>query len=237
MPYRPTERTEARRVQSRARIVRAAHELIARGGYRDASVSAVARRAGVATGSVYRHFPSKAELFAEVFRNASQREVDAVAAAAASAPAAPTAAASAPAAPAPAAAVSAPAAPAATAPARIAAAVHTFAERALRGRRLAWALLAEPVDPAVEAERLVFRAAYRDVFAAILCDGVAAGELPDQDCQVSASAVVGAIGEALVGPTSPTADQTATTNATARSLVDELTAFCLRAVGATHASH
>ena len=40
------------------------------------------RRAGVATGSVYRHFPSKAELFAEVFRRAAQREVDAVAGAA-----------------------------------------------------------------------------------------------------------------------------------------------------------
>jgi AcrR family transcriptional regulator len=36
----------------------------------------VARRAGVATGSVYRHFPSKADLFAEVFRRAAQREVD-----------------------------------------------------------------------------------------------------------------------------------------------------------------
>ncbi len=47
--------------------------------------------------------------------------------------------------------------------ARIAAAVETFARRALRGRRLAWALIAEPVDPAVEAERLVFRRAYRDV--------------------------------------------------------------------------
>ena len=45
---------------------------------------------------------------------------------------------------------------------RIAAGVETFARRALRGRRLAWALLAEPVDPAVEAERLVFRRSYRD---------------------------------------------------------------------------
>src|SRR3954470_24015783 len=64
MPYRPTERTEAKRAQARERFVEAAHALIARGGYRAASVSAVAARAGVATGSVYRHFPSKAELFA-----------------------------------------------------------------------------------------------------------------------------------------------------------------------------
>ena len=44
--------------------------------------------------------------------------------------------------------------------------METFARRALRGPRLACALLAEPVDPAIEAERLAFRRAYRDVFAA-----------------------------------------------------------------------
>jgi AcrR family transcriptional regulator len=201
VPYRPTELTEARRSHARARIVRAAHELIAKGGYREASVAAVARRAGLATGSVYRHFPSKAELFAEVFRSASQREVDAVAAAAGDREL--------------------------PAPQRIAAAVHAFAERALAGRRLAWALLAEPVDPAVEAERLRFRGAYRDIFTTILRDGVAAGELPDQPCELSATALVGAIGEALVGPTAPTAADAAPT------LVDELTTFCLRSVGAT----
>ncbi len=198
--YRETPRTEAQRLRARARIVRAAQDLIARGGYREASIAAVARRAGVATGSVYRHFPSKAELFAEVFRTASQHEVDAVAAA--SAPPGP-------------------------ADARIAAAVRRFAERALRGRRLAWALLAEPVDPAVEAERLVFRGAYRDVFAAIVRDGVAAGELPKQDAGLSASALVGAIGEALVGPTSPTGAR-----AGEADLVAGLVTFCLRSVGA-----
>src|SRR5688572_16553599 len=111
MAYRPTERTEARRAAARDRIVRAARELVARGGYREATVVAVAARAGVATGTVYRHFPGKAELFAEVFRVASQHEVDAVAEAVA---------------------LDAPAAE------RLAVAVETFARRALRGRRLAW---------------------------------------------------------------------------------------------------
>ena len=79
MPYRSTPRTEAKRAEARERVVTAAHDLIAQGGYKAAPVAAVARRAGVATGSVYRHFPSKADLFAEVFRRASQREVDAMA--------------------------------------------------------------------------------------------------------------------------------------------------------------
>src|SRR5215218_4328167 len=79
MAYRATERTEARKAAVRERIVAAARRLIARGGYAEAQISAVAAEAGVATGTVYRHFPSKAELFADVFREASQHEVDAMA--------------------------------------------------------------------------------------------------------------------------------------------------------------
>jgi AcrR family transcriptional regulator len=199
MPYRPTERTEARRTATRERIVRAAHALIARGGYREAQVAAVAAGAGVATGSVYRHFPSKAELFAEVFRRASQREVDATRDAAAAAGGA--------------------------ASQRLAAAVETFARRALRGRRLAWALLAEPVDPAVEVERLAFRRAYAAGFAQVLREGVGAGELPPQNVELTAAALVGALGEALVGPLSPVAD-----DVDADALVADLVTFCLRSV-------
>jgi AcrR family transcriptional regulator len=199
VPYRPTERTEARNAATRRRIVSAARGLIAKGGYAEAPVAAVASRAGVAIGTVYRHFPSKADLFAEVFREASQREVDAVAAAARQA--------------------------ADSAAARIAAAVEIFARRALRGRRLAWALIAEPVNPAVEAERLVFRRAYRDLFSEVIAIGVESGELPLQDPELSAAALVGAIGEALVGPVSPTA-----AGEGAESVVGALTEFCIRSV-------
>jgi hypothetical protein len=92
---------------------------------------------------------------------------------------------------------------------------------------MAYSLLAEPVDPAVEAERLVFRRAYRDVLAGVIADGVAAGELPEQEVEVSASALVGAIGEALVGPLSPTAS-----NGGREAVIDPLVQFCVRAVTA-----
>jgi AcrR family transcriptional regulator len=198
--YRATERTEARKAAVRQRIAASARELIARGGYGAAQISSVAERAGVATGTVYRYFPSKTELFAEVFREASQREVDAMAEAAKR--------------------------PGATAAERIAAGVETFARRALRGRRLAWALLAEPVDPAVEAERLEFRHAYRDVIAAVLVDAIEAGELPPQDPETTAAALVGAIGEALVGPLSPAAN-----GGDPEAVIAALIDFCMRAIG------
>jgi AcrR family transcriptional regulator len=205
MPYRATERTEARRLEARERIISAATELVAAGGYRAATVNAVADRAGVATGSVYRHFPSKAGLFAEVFRRASQREVDAVRSAARRA---------------------------GTTVERLEIAIETFARRALKGRRLAWALLAEPVDPVVEAERLAFRRAYRDEFAAVLAEGVARGDLPPQDAGLVAAALVGAIGEALVGPLSPAAE-----HADDAALVDALVTFCLRSVSDREPDH
>ena len=53
--------------------MRAAEDLINEGGYGAASVVAVARRAGVATGTLYYHFGSKEELFVEVFRVAADQ--------------------------------------------------------------------------------------------------------------------------------------------------------------------
>ena len=204
MPYRTTERTEARRAETRERIVTAALALVAEGGYVAAQVAPVADRAGVAVGTVYRYFPSKSDLFAEVFRRASQREVDAMREGAA-------------------------AVEDGSATQRIAAGTETFARRALAGRRLAWALLAEPVDPAVEAERLHFRHSYRDVIAGIVADGIASGELPQQDPEVTGAALVGAIGETMIGPLSPTSN-----GGDPEALIASLIDFCTRAIGEEH---
>src|SRR5437763_5421416 len=123
MPYRPTERTKARKAETRERIVSAALDQLAEGGYASASVQAVAARAGVATGSVYRHFPSKADLFTEVFRRASQRELDVMHEVARRDPDRPAAE-------------------------RLGAAAEAFARRALASPTRAYALLAEAVDAA-----------------------------------------------------------------------------------------
>jgi AcrR family transcriptional regulator len=200
MPYRPTERTEARKAATRERIVAAALEQVADGGYASASVQAVASRARLAVGTIYRHFPSKADLFAEVFRRASQRELDVVVEVAAS--------------------------DGRGAAERVARAVEAFARRALAGPVLAYALIAEPVDPAVESERLLLRRGYRDAFAHVLEQGVAAGELGPHDAETLAAVLVGGLGEALVGPLS------AGDGADGRSeaLVASLVQFCLNSL-------
>jgi AcrR family transcriptional regulator len=201
MPYRPTDRTRARLAAVRERIVDAALDQLAAGGYASASMAAVARRAGIATGTVYRHFPSKGDLFAEVFRKASQREVDALRATTARGE---------------------------PATARLAAWVETFVRRALAEPVRAYALIAEPVDPAVEAERLTFRRAYAGLFARALADGVESGELPPLDADLTAAAIVGALAEALVGPLQQR-------DAGADALVDALQTFVLRSAGTAHA--
>lgn len=201
MPYRPTERTEQRKALAREAIVVAALDQLAEGGYVSATVQAVATRAGVATGTVYRHFPSKADLFAEAFRRASGREMDVFADITADTQR--------------------------SASDRIAAAVEAFARRALASPTRAYALIAEPVDPAVEAERLAFRRGYRDVLVRVLREGVDSGELTVHDSETVAAALVGAIGESLVGPLSPAADHGPRRH---ESLIAALVQFCLGAL-------
>lgn len=195
---------EAATTGTRERLLAAAQELIEEGGYGTASVIATADRAGVAAGTLYRHFASKEELFVEVFRSVCEREERAMRAAAARMP---------------------PETPAAE---RLETVLATFAERALRNPRLAWALIAEPVDPRVDAERLAYRERYAELISAGLAAGILAGELPAQNVELTAAALVGGCGEALVGPLSPLGRR----GPPAEEIIDALRTFVRRAVGA-----
>jgi AcrR family transcriptional regulator len=204
MAYRRTETVVARLAETRERIVDATLRLVALHGYGGTGIPAIAAEADLSTGAIYRYFPSKTELFDEVFRRASQREID-VCAEAARQPG--------------------------TAAERICLVVDVFARRALKGRRLAWALLAEPVDALVEADRRRYRTPYRDIFSALIEDGMRSGELPEQDSVLAASAIVGALVEALLGPLAPQAHKT-----DQNKLIRDLAQFCRRAVGAADQS-
>lgn len=202
MPYRRTPSVDARRAATRAKVLAATRELLAEQGYAGCSIAAVAKRAGVAAGSVYLHFPAKADLLAEAFRMVVRHEVEAVAAA-----------------------VTAAADPRAA----VVALVETFAGRALKSPRLAYALLAEPIDAAVERERLRFRVAFRDIVAEVVAGAVARGALPPQNPAVTAAALVGAVGEVLVGPLAEGHAEPDT--------IPNLITFCLRSLGDSDAAH
>lgn len=202
MAYRETPRMRARKEATRQRILETTHALVAEGGFGLASVARVAEKAGVAIGSVYRHFDSKSDLFAEVFRRATEQEVRKVAEALDT---------------------SAPADEA------LAESLHAFARRAIRSPTMAWALIAEPVDPLVDEERLRYRQAYAELFQQNLTRGIEEGCFrPDQDPQLCSAAIVGAIAESLVGPLSPAAG--GLDNESADRLIEDIVRFCMQAV-------
>ncbi|MFC9763636.1 TetR/AcrR family transcriptional regulator [Rhodococcus jostii] len=177
MAYRRTPAVQERLDALRTTLIDSAIGLIARHGYAGCSISAVAAEAGVGTGTVYRHFANKGELFADVFRIVCSREVSAAVEAGNAARGAEG-----------------------RCVAAVSASVGTFAERALRAPTLAYALLVEPVDPQVDTERLLFRESFRDALAVAIAAAVEAGEIPEQDASVTAACIVGAIGEALILP-------------------------------------
>ena len=108
------------------------------------------------------------------------------------------------------------------------AAVASFVRRALTGPNLAYAFIAEPAEPEVDAERIRCRKRFGDVFKAVLKHGVASGEFPKQNLDASAACLVGAFTEALVGPIGPSRKSLRDKD----RLVNAICAFCARAVGA-----
>lgn len=208
MAYRTTALRIDRDQALRERILVCALALVVEGGFAALTMQALAEDVGIATGSLYRHFRNKGELAAEVFAIASQREVDALATT-----------------------VRGPGNPAQ----RLAAGLERFAARAWQSRQLAFALIAEPVDPQVDEQRLFYREAYADLFVELLQEGTAQGVFRVQQINLVAACLVGAIAEALVGPLSPPARAAREAGYPTPSLSQVsqgLVTFCLRAVGA-----
>lgn len=174
MAYRKTGKVVARLEANRTRILDAARALVFAGGFQAASMAAVAAKAGVATGTLYRYFASREALLLDVFRAISDVEMSRLEDIAAG-----------------------PGLPAA----RLRDVVHGFASRAVRGARQAHALLAEPLDGALAEERLAYRRRHAAIFERLIREAQAAGEIapqgPAMDAHVTAAAIAGAIPSAL----------------------------------------
>ena len=152
-------------------------------------------------GTVYRYFPSKADLISELIAEVSRDELAAIRRAADAAPGPSSA---------------------------LAAAVTTVAVHVLSQRKLAWGILAEPVDVDVSVSRLASRREISGEIAARIDAAVRAGHLPAQDTALAATALLGALHESLVGPLAP---ENMDDPARLRDAVQTVTLLALRAVG------
>jgi AcrR family transcriptional regulator len=75
---RTLTRREQLGIQSRRKIVEAAAALMAERGFAGTSISAVSRRSGLPSGSIYWHFESKEDLLAAVVEEGARRWFDAL---------------------------------------------------------------------------------------------------------------------------------------------------------------
>ena len=204
MAYRRTDNVVRRLAARREDILAAAQAAAADGGMAAVHIAPVAERAGIAAGTVYRYFPAKTDLVAELATVVAERETAAMRRAADTAPGALSA---------------------------LPAAIVTFATRALRARRLTWAMLTEPVEAEVDAVRLIYRQSIARELETRILAAINDGHLPVQDAALSAAALVGALVEALIGPLADAADDAAK----ARLSVQTLTLLALRALGVVDA--
>lgn len=200
MAYRQTENVAQRLAENRQKILTAARELVASGGFAKAQITAVAKNAGLATGTLYRYFPSKDDLCRQVFREVSAREMNLLAGIAASDR---------------------------PALARLELILRTFSGRALKNRRLAHALLVEPLDLALAEERTRFRRTHAAIFSRVIEDAISEGAIPPCDARFASACFAGAIPTALTGPLAPLSS-----DMSAEDVLDEIVRFCFGAIGA-----
>ncbi|WP_398472670.1 TetR/AcrR family transcriptional regulator [Tardiphaga sp.] len=201
MVYRRTQQVVKRLAARRNAILAAARETCAEGGMAAVQIAPVAVRANVAAGTVYRYFPSKADLISELIADVSRDELTAIRRAADAAPGPSSA---------------------------LAAAVTTVAVHVVSNRKLAWGILAEPVEVDVTESRLTSRREIAGEIESRIDAAIRAGHLPAQDTALAAAALLGALHEALVGPMAPDSFDDPVK---LRDAVQTVTLLALRAVG------
>lgn len=202
MAYRRTERVLQHLSARHDAIIAAAQTIAAEEGLGGVQIAPVAERAGIAAGTVYRYFPAKTDLLGALIAAVSAREIAALRKAADAAPGPLSA---------------------------LAAGLITFAARALRQRRLSWAVSGEPVDGRTDALRLAARKAVAAEIEARIRAAVAGGHLPELDAEAAAAALVGLMLEGLIGPLAPPHA------GGSRAHVQTITLLALRALGVVDA--
>ncbi|MGO1121246.1 TetR/AcrR family transcriptional regulator [Rhodovibrionaceae bacterium A322] len=206
MVYRKTKRVEDKMASARAAIFSAAQQLVEDGGWKACNVTAVARLAGLSTGSIYTHFGRITDLQCAVYRRIGDRELARIRTIAEE-----------------------------DSPAldRMERAVRCFAARALRGRIRAYAMIAEPAHPELEALKGAYHRTFIELFQDLLSAALEEGVVPEQPTRPTAAFLFGAVVETLIYPLSDAESSFIERDA---QLIDQLVTLTFRTLGAADPS-
>lgn len=178
--YKRSSTMQARLEQNKKAIFQAARTLVAKGGFKEAQMVAIAEEAGVSTGLIYRYYPNKHELLVEILAQANQQEVDILNAIIARQDE--------------------------DVVHKLRSAVMTFVCRALSGPHLAYAFIAEPVDTYIEGERLRCRRLLSNTFKTLLLLGMAEKTFAIDDVDTTCACIVGSMLEGVISPVTPSTE-------------------------------
>ncbi len=202
MSYKRSSLMQERMEQNRKTILQSARELIAQGGFKDAQIQAIADRAGVSSGLVYRYFTNKSQVLIEILFEAITIEVDILNHIAAGE---------------------------LNATQKLHKAVTTFVRRAMNSPQLAYSLMFEPVDPEIEHARFRTKQMIKESIQEILAEGKASGEFVFEDLNTVALCVVGAMTFVVIEPLNPS--RNAKLDDTGKNyFVKQIADFCVNAV-------
>lgn len=202
MSYKRSSLMQERMEQNREAILQSARELIAQGGIKDAQIQAIAERAGVSSGLVYRYFDNKSQVLIEVLSEAIQHEVKILNHIAESE---------------------------LTSKQKLDKAVTTFVKRAMNSPRLAYSLMFEPVDAELEHERFRSKQLIKQSIKEILAAGKINGEFGFEDLNTAALCVVGAMTFVVIEPLNPSRNVMFDQNYK-DYFVKQIAQFCVNAV-------
>ncbi|AXF45078.1 MULTISPECIES: TetR/AcrR family transcriptional regulator [Acinetobacter] len=202
MSYKRSSLMQERMEQNRQAILQSARELIAQGGIKDAQIQAIAERAGVSSGLVYRYFDNKSQVLIEVLSEAIQHEVKILNHIAESE---------------------------LSSKQKLDKAVTTFVKRAMNSPQLAYSLMFEPVDAELEHERFRSKQLIKQSMKEILAAGKINGEFGFEDLNTAALCVVGAMTFVVIEPLNPSRNVMFDQNYK-DYFVKQIAEFCVNAV-------
>ena len=202
MSYKRSSLMQERMEQNRQAILQSARELIAQGGIKDAQIQAIAERAGVSSGLVYRYFDNKSQVLIEVLSEAIQHEVKILNHIAESE---------------------------LSSKQKLDKAVTTFVKRAMNSPQLAYSLMFEPVDTELEHERFRSKQLIKQSIKEILAAGKINGEFGFEDLNTAALCVVGAMTFVVIEPLNPSRNVMFDQNYK-DYFVKQIAEFCVNAV-------